>query len=64
MAVIRWNRWLRVGIVLGVIVLAALLERALIGLMLELHTRSHGYTEVLPPFIVNRAALIGTRKPS
>ena len=38
----------------------ALLERALIGLMLDLHTRSHGYTEVLPPFIVNRAALIGT----
>ncbi|MBV8199289.1 MAG: serine--tRNA ligase [Acidobacteria bacterium] len=38
----------------------ALLERALIGLMLDLHTRAHGYTEVLPPFIVNRAALIGT----
>jgi seryl-tRNA synthetase len=38
----------------------ALLERALIGLMLDLHTRSHGYTEVLPPFIVNRAALMGT----
>ncbi|HLX07221.1 MAG TPA: serine--tRNA ligase [Thermoanaerobaculia bacterium] len=38
----------------------ALLERALIGLMLDLHTRSHGYTEVLPPFIVNRAALTGT----
>jgi seryl-tRNA synthetase len=38
----------------------ALLERALIGLMLDLHTRAHGYTEVLPPFIVNRAALTGT----
>ncbi|HEV3454914.1 MAG TPA: serine--tRNA ligase [Thermoanaerobaculia bacterium] len=38
----------------------ALLERALIGLMLDLHTRAHGYTEVLPPFIVNRATLIGT----
>jgi seryl-tRNA synthetase len=38
----------------------ALLERALIGLMLDLHTRSHGYTEVLPPFIVNRASLVGT----
>ncbi len=38
----------------------ALLERALIGLMLDLHTRSHGYVEVLPPFIVNRAALTGT----
>jgi seryl-tRNA synthetase len=38
----------------------ALLERALIGFMLDLHTRAHGYTEVLPPFIVNRAALTGT----
>jgi seryl-tRNA synthetase len=38
----------------------ALLERALIGFMLDLHTRSHGYTEVLPPFIVNRASLVGT----
>jgi seryl-tRNA synthetase len=38
----------------------ALLERALIGFMLDLHTRSHGYTEVLPPFIVNRESLVGT----
>ena len=38
----------------------AALERALIGFMLDLHTRAHGYTEVLPPFIVNRAALVGT----
>jgi seryl-tRNA synthetase len=38
----------------------ALLERALISFMLDLHTRSHGYTEVLPPFIVNRDTLIGT----
>jgi seryl-tRNA synthetase len=38
----------------------ALLERALINFMLDLHTRSHGYTEVLPPFIVNRETLIGT----
>ncbi|HEX9944918.1 MAG TPA: serine--tRNA ligase [Thermoanaerobaculia bacterium] len=38
----------------------ALLERALINLMLDLHTREHGYTEVLPPFIVNRETLIGT----
>ena len=38
----------------------ALLERALIGFMLDLHTRSHGYTEVLPPFIVNRDSLVGT----
>jgi seryl-tRNA synthetase len=38
----------------------ALLERALIHFMLDLHTRSHGYTEVLPPFIVNRETLFGT----
>ncbi len=38
----------------------ALLERALINFMLDLHTRSHGYTEVLPPVIVNRETLIGT----
>ncbi len=38
----------------------ALLERALISFMLDLHTREHGYTEVLPPFIVNRETLIGT----
>ncbi|HVT60172.1 MAG TPA: serine--tRNA ligase [Thermoanaerobaculia bacterium] len=39
---------------------AALLERALISFMLDLHTRSHGYAEVLPPFIANRVSLIGT----
>ena len=38
----------------------ALLERALINFMLDLHTREHGYTETLPPFIVNAAALYGT----
>jgi seryl-tRNA synthetase len=38
----------------------ALLERALINFMLDVHTRSHGYTEVLPPFIVNRDTLVGT----
>lgn len=38
----------------------ARLERALINFMLELHTREHGYTETLPPFIVNRDALFGT----
>jgi seryl-tRNA synthetase len=38
----------------------ALLERALINFMLDLHTREHGYTEVLPPFIVNDQALFGT----
>ena len=38
----------------------ARLERALINFMLDLHTREHGYTEVLPPFLVNRAAMTGT----
>ena len=38
----------------------AKLERALIQFMLELQTREHGYTEVLPPFLVNAEALIGT----
>lgn len=38
----------------------ALLERALINFMLDLHTREHGYTEVLPPFMVNRQAMTGT----
>ena len=38
----------------------ALLERALIQLMLDLHTREHGYTEVLPPFMVHARALFGT----
>jgi seryl-tRNA synthetase len=39
---------------------ASLLNRALIQFMLDLHTREHGYTEVLPPFIVNTASLTGT----
>jgi seryl-tRNA synthetase len=38
----------------------ALLERALINFMLDLHTREHGYTEVLPPFMVNKKAMTGT----
>jgi seryl-tRNA synthetase len=38
----------------------ARLERALIQLMLDLHTKEHGYLEVLPPFMVNAAALFGT----
>lgn len=40
--------------------LAARLERALINYMLDLHTTEHGYREVLPPFMVNRAAMTGT----
>src|SRR5271165_580214 len=38
----------------------ARLERALINFMLDVHTREHGYTEVLPPFLVNSASLFGT----
>ena len=38
----------------------ALLERALINFMLDLHIKKHGYKEVLPPFIVNERALFGT----
>ena len=38
----------------------AQLERALINFMLDLHTTRHGYTEILPPFIVNRTAMTGT----
>jgi len=40
--------------------LGARLERALANFMLDLHTREHGYTEVLPPFVVNSASLHGT----
>ncbi|HZS11592.1 MAG TPA: serine--tRNA ligase [Nitrospirales bacterium] len=38
----------------------ARLERALINFMLDQHTARHGYEEVLPPFMVNREAMIGT----
>jgi seryl-tRNA synthetase len=38
----------------------ARLERALANFMLDLHTREHGYTEVLPPFVVNSKSLFGT----
>ncbi len=38
----------------------AKLERALINFMLDLHTSEHGYTEILPPFMVNRKTMTGT----
>lgn len=38
----------------------ARLERALIEFMLDLHTREHGYEEIIPPFLVSRKALVGT----
>src|SRR5450631_2877216 len=38
----------------------ARLERALAGYMLDLHTTRHGYTEVLPPYMVNSASMYGT----
>ena len=40
--------------------LGARLERALYNFMLDLHTEEHGYVEVLPPYMVNRASMIGT----
>ncbi len=40
--------------------LGARLERALVNFMLDLHTKEHGYQEVLPPFLVNSASLYGT----
>jgi seryl-tRNA synthetase len=40
--------------------MGAKLERALINFMLDTHSREHGYTEVLPPFVVNSASLYGT----
>jgi seryl-tRNA synthetase len=47
----------RFAIYLG---LGAKLERALASFMLDTHTREHGYTEILPPFLVNSASLFGT----
>ena len=38
----------------------ARLERALINFMIDLHIREHGYTELFPPFLLNRAAMTGT----
>ena len=38
----------------------ARLERALVNFMLDVHTTEHGYTETLPPFLVNRKTLFGT----
>ena len=40
--------------------LGARLQRALISFMLELHVEKHGYTEVYPPFLVNRDSMFGT----
>ncbi len=40
--------------------LGARLQRALISFMLDLHIKKHGYTEVYPPFIVNRESMFGT----
>jgi len=39
---------------------AAKLERALIGFMMDLHSTQHGYTEMIPPYIVNQQSLLGT----
>jgi seryl-tRNA synthetase len=40
--------------------MGARLERSVINFMLDLHTGEHGYTEILPPFMVNRDAMTGT----
>jgi seryl-tRNA synthetase len=40
--------------------MGAKLERALINFMLDVHSREHGYTEVLPPFLANSESLFGT----
>lgn len=40
--------------------LGARLERSLLSFMMDLHTHKHGYTEIIPPFIVNRASMVGT----
>ena len=40
--------------------LGATLERALINFMLDIHTNHHGYTETLPPFLVNSVSMTGT----
>lgn len=40
--------------------LGARLERALINFMLDLHTKKHGYTEINPPYLVNRRSMTGT----
>ncbi len=40
--------------------LGAKLERALINFMLDMHIQKHGYKEVFPPFLVNRASMFGT----
>ncbi|MEO8217277.1 MAG: serine--tRNA ligase [Acidobacteriota bacterium] len=47
----------RFSVLLGA---GAQMERALINFMLEVHTTQHGYTEILPPFIVNADSLLGT----
>ncbi|MBN2831047.1 MAG: serine--tRNA ligase [Candidatus Omnitrophica bacterium] len=40
--------------------MGAKLERALINFMLDLHVKKHGYTEIFPPFLVNRVSMTGT----
>lgn len=40
--------------------LGARLERAMINFMLDLHTKKHGYTEIFPPFLINRKSMTGT----
>ncbi len=43
-------------------VAGARMSRALVNFMLDVHTREHGYSETIPPFLVNRTALFGTNQ--
>ena len=40
--------------------MGAQMERGLINFMIDIHTKEHGYTEILPPFMVNSACMTGT----
>ena len=43
-----------------IVVLGARLERGLLNFMMDLHAEEHGYEEMLPPYLANRASLTGT----
>ncbi|HZK67302.1 MAG TPA: serine--tRNA ligase, partial [Chloroflexota bacterium] len=47
----------RFGVLKG---LGARMERAIISFMLDLHTQEHGYTEIMPPYLVRRECMLGT----
>ena len=62
LGIIDFERWVKISqsrftIYKGA---GARLERAIINFFLDVHTRQHGYTEILPPFLVNGASMTGT----